>query len=169
MILSGETILEEIGKNIFIDPFDISQVNTNSYNLKLYPELQVYSEPLDMKTENRTRTIIIPEDGYEIKPGVLYLARTCEYTKTYNYVPILEGRSSVARLGISVHSTAGFGDIGFEGYWTLQITCVEPVRIYPNVKICQIVYHEAKGAYSPYNNKYQKSGDIQKSRLYKEL
>lgn len=64
-----------------------------------------------------------------------------EYTETHKFVPMLEGRSSVGRLGISIHSTAGFGDIGFCGYWTLEISCVQPVRIYSGVDICQIYYH----------------------------
>lgn len=169
MILSGQAIKHELNKNIFIDPFDSAQLNTNSYNLRLYPELQIYTQPLDMKTENEIETIVIPPEGYIIKPGKLYLARTLEYTKTYNYVPMLEGRSSIARLGISIHTTAGFGDVGFEGYWILELTCAEPVRIYPNVKICQIIYHQVLGEYDLYNNKYKKNEGIQKSYLFKEL
>lgn len=169
MILSGEQIHEELGTNIFIEPFNIDQLNTNSYNLRLYPELQVYTEPLDMRTENKTVTINIPETGYVLQPNTLYLARTAEYTKTYNLVPMLEGRSSIARLGISIHSTAGFGDVGFEGFWTLELTCAQPVRIYPYVKICQIIYHQVYGPHMDYKNKYQKNTGIQKSFLYKEL
>lgn len=169
MILSGSEILKELNKRIFIDPFNEEQLNPNSYNLRLYPELEIYTKPLDMKSDNETEKIIIPETGYVIKPGTLYLARTLEYTKTYGFVPILEGRSSLARLGISIHQTAGFGDVGFEGCWTIQLTCVQPVRIYPNVKVCQIVYHEVKGGDSCYHSKYQHSTGIQKSLLHKEL
>jgi deoxycytidine triphosphate deaminase len=57
-------------------------------------------------------------------------------------VPMLEGRSSTGRLGLFIHVTAGFGDIGFAGFWTLEIFCVQPVKIYPDVEICQIYYHD---------------------------
>ena len=70
-----------------------------------------------------------------MQPNKLYLGRTNEYTRTDGYIPMLEGRSSVGRLGVFIHVTAGFGDVGFAGYWTLEIFCVQPIRIYPNVEI----------------------------------
>lgn len=69
-----------------------------------------------MKKLNRTKTVIIPENGLVIEPGRLYLGSTLEYTKTDKFVPMLEGRSSVGRLGLYIHVTAGFGDVGFSGY-----------------------------------------------------
>ena len=68
-----------------------------------------------------------------LSPHQLYLARTAERTVTHNLVPQIEGRSSVGRLGLFVHVTAGFGDVGFSGYWTLEMFAVHPVRIYPGV------------------------------------
>ncbi len=98
------------------------------------------------------------------------LGRTVEYTKTKNLVPMLEGRSSVGRLGMFVHVTAGFGDVGFEGFWTLEIFCVQPVKIYPNVEICQIYYHNIEGEYEKYiSGKYQKNKEIQPSFIYKDF
>ena len=82
-------------------------------------------------------------------------------------VPMLEGRSSVGRLGLFVHVTAGFGDVGFAGYWTLEMFCVQPVRIYPNVEICQIYYHTLEGDFETYKSpKYQNNKGIQPSRMY---
>ena len=171
MILSGLEIKRHLGKEIVIDPFDEKLLNPNSYNLRLHNELLVYEEEiLDMKKPNKTRRIIIPEEGLVIKPGRLYLGRTLEYTKTDKYVPMLEGRSSVGRLGVYIHVTAGFGDIGFSGYWTLEIQCVQPVRIYPGVQICQIYYHTIEGEYKKYTSgKYQNNKDIQPSLLYKDF
>ena len=123
-----------------------------------------------MKKDNLTKKIIIPEDGLLMQPGKLYLGRTAEYTKTYNYVPMLEGRSSVGRLGLYIHVTAGFGDVGFEGYWTLEIHCVEPIKIYPWVEICQVYYHSILGEYEKYESgKYQKNSGIQSSQLFKDF
>ncbi len=171
MILSGLEIKKELGKNIIIEPFDESRLNPNSYNLKLYNELLVYDEKvLDMKKPNKYEKIIIPDDGLILKSGRLYLARTLEYTETRNYVPMLEGRSSIGRLGLFVHITAGFGDVGFAGYWTLEMFCVEPVKIYPYVEICQIYYHDIKGEYANYTSgKYQNNKGIQPSLMYKDF
>ena len=171
MMLSGKEIEKKLGKDIVIEPFNKNQLNPNSYNLKLHNELLIYDEDiLDMKKENKTKTIIIPEEGLVLEPGKLYLGRTVEYTETNNYVPMLEGRSSIGRLGIFIHITAGFGDVGFSGYWTLEIFCIKPIIIYPNVEIAQLYYHTIDGDYEEYNSgKYQNNTDIQPSMLYKDF
>ncbi|MFP4662542.1 MAG: dCTP deaminase [Halanaerobiales bacterium] len=171
MILSGNTIREKLGEDIFIDPFSEKQLNPNSYNLRLHNELLVYEDSvLDMKENNSVKQVSIPEEGLILEPMKLYLGRTIEHTRTENYVPMLEGRSSIGRLGLFVHVTAGFGDVGFNGYWTLEIFCVQPIRIYPEVEICQIYYHSIEGEYSKYtSSKYQNNQGIQSSLLYKDF
>ena len=171
MILSGNEIRKNLGTNIFIDPFDESQLNPNSYNLSLHDEILTYEElVLDMRQPNRTRRMVIPPEGIVLSPNQLYLGRTIERTETHNLVPMIEGRSSVGRLGLFVHVTAGFGDVGFSGYWTLEMFAVQPVRIYPGVSICQIFYHQIAGEIEEYvSNKYQHNVDIQPSLLFKEL
>ncbi|AJA46554.1 deoxycytidine triphosphate deaminase [Clostridium pasteurianum DSM 525 = ATCC 6013] len=171
MILSGKEIKNKLGKEIIIEPFDEKRINPNSYNLRLNNELLVYDESiLDMKKENKVKKIVIPPEGIVLEPNKLYLGRTVEYTKTDKYVPMLEGRSSVGRLGLFIHVTAGFGDVGFNGYWTLEIHCIQPIRIYANVDICQIYYHSIEGEYDKYSsNKYQCNKDIQPSLLYKDF
>ena len=154
MMLSGKEIEKKLGSDIIIEPFNRKQLNPNSYNLRLHNELLVYDEDiLDMKKENKTKSITIPE-----------------YTETKNYVPMLEGRSSIGRLGLFIHVTAGFGDVGFKGYWTLEIFCVQPIRIYPSVEVCQIYYHGIDGDYEEYSSgKYQSNKGIQPSLLYKDF
>ena len=170
MILSGQAIRERLGNDIVIEPFDEVQLNPNSYNLTLHNELIVYEElTLDMAKANRVRRIEIPGDGLVLSPNQLYLARTVERTATHNLVPQIEGRSSVGRLGLFVHVTAGFGDVGFTGYWTLEMFAVHHVRIYPGIPICQIFYHEISGPIEEYASKYQHNRDIQPSLFYKEL
>ena len=171
MILSGDEIQSQLGQNVIIDPFDPSHLNPNSYNLTLHHELLTYEEVVvDMRKANRTRRIVIPEEGLVLSPNQLYLGRTVEMTETHNLVPMIEGRSSIGRLGLFVHVTAGFGDVGFRGYWTLEMFAVQPVKIYPGVPICQIFYHQIKGNIREYvSNKYQNNHDIQPSLLYKEL
>lgn len=171
MILSGKEIERHIGKEIIIEPFDPTRVNPNSYNLSLHNELLVYeNNELDMKKLNPTKRITIPEKGLLLEPNRLYLGRTNEFTKTEGFVPMLEGRSSTGRLGLFIHVTAGFGDVGFAGYWTLEIFCIQPIRIYPNAQICQIYYHNIEGDYVPYQSgKYQNNTDIQPSLMYRDF
>lgn len=185
MILSGLQIKERLGKDIIIDPFDEQRLNPNSYNLRLSDEMLTYEEVetihgagglrsedfvLDMKKNNPHRRWKIPEEGFLMKPGRLYLGRTMEMTETKNLVPLLEGRSSVGRLGIFIHATAGFGDVGFKGYWTLELSCVEPVRIYAGVEICQIFYHTVGSPHVSYDSgKYQGNTGVQPSKLWKDF
>ena len=171
MILSGKEIKSRIGDEIFIDPYDEKRINPNSYNLALHNELLVYKDSiLDMKRINRVEKIIIPLSGLVLEPNRLYLGRTVEHTETKNLVPMLEGRSSIGRLGLFVHVTAGFGDVGFRGFWTLEIFCVQPIKIYPNVEICQVYYHTIEGEHENYSSgKYQNNKDPQASLLYKDF
>ncbi|MEI7863695.1 MAG: dCTP deaminase, partial [Planctomycetota bacterium] len=125
---------------------------------------------LDMRKSNRVERVSIPEDGLVLTPNQLYLGRTVERTETHNFVPMIEGRSSIGRLGLFVHVTAGFGDVGFCGYWTLEMFAVQPVKIYPGVSICQIFFHQILGDITEYSSeKYQHNRDIQPSMLFREL
>lgn len=171
MILSGHQIRNHLGTGIVIDPFDPSRLNPNSYNLGLHHELMVYEElVLDMKRRHRVRRLEIPPEGLILDPQRLYLGRTVERTETHTFVPMLEGRSSIGRLGLFVHITAGFGDVGFCGFWTLEMFCVQPIRIYAGVEIAQIFYHTLDGPFEKYtSDKYQGSDDIRPSRLFQEL
>ena len=171
MILTGLEIQKRLGKDIIIEPFQPAQLNPNSYNLRLSDELLVYTnDVLDMAKPNPHRLVKIPAEGLRLEPGKLYLGRTLEYTATKSLVPMLEGRSSVGRLGLFIHITAGFGDVGFQGFWTLEILCVQPVIVYPGVEICQIYYHTVEGEYVSYmSGKYQNNHGIQPSLLYKDF
>lgn len=171
MILTGNEIMKRLDKEIFIKPFYPEQVNPNSYNLSLADELMVYTEDvIDPKQENKTETITIPKEGYVLEPRKVYLARTSEYTKTFNLVPMIIGRSSLGRLGLAVHVTSGFGDVGFCGYWTMQLICVQRIKIYPGMKICQIFYNTVCGNTTDYSSdKYQNSSDIMASKIFREF
>lgn len=179
-ILSGNRILEEVEKGtIVIDPFDKKHLNPNSYNLHLADELLTYEHTiLDMKKEEPYMLERIPAGGKLLIPDKLYLGRTMERTFTDGFVPMLEGRSSIGRLGIFIHATAGFGDNGFDGFWTLEISCVQPVILYAGVEIGQIYYHTIAdidgmgevGVPVHYTNgKYQKNTGIQPSMIWKEF
>lgn len=174
MILSGSQILQELDHSIFITPFDESKLNSNSYNLTLSRKLKIYRDDiLDVGKEYKScdmTEVEIPEDGLVLQPHKLYLGSTVERTHTPKYIPIIEGRSSTARLGLFIHITAGLGEAGFDGHWTLELSCVQPLRIYPNISICQIYYHRIYGrADQCKSRKYQNSVEAQPSKLYKEI
>lgn len=170
-MLTGQEILRQIKKGkIKIEPFNEKNLNPNSYNITLNNELLVYDcDVLDVKKENPTKKIIIPEEGLVLEPGKLYLGRTNEYTETYDLVPCIDGRSSIGRLGLYIHVTAGFGDVGFKGTWTLEIQCIQPIRIYPNIRIGQIYYQHAQGKKTNYNGKYMGQIDVQKSKMNEDF
>lgn len=173
MILSSKAIEANIeAGRITIDPYNPAQLNPNSYNLRLADELLVYKSPiLDMAREEQVERIEIPPEGLILLPGELYLGRTMEFTNTRDFVPMLEGRSSVGRLGMFVHVSAGFGDVGFAGYWTLEIMVAKPLRVYAGTEICQIFYNTIAGdvgiRYS--RGKYANAPGIQPSMLWKEF
>ena len=170
-MLTKSAIMEEMRKgNIVIQPFNQKQLNPNSYNVTLNERLERYTcNVLDAYKENPTEEIIIPKEGYVLEPNVLYLARTNEYTETYNLVPGIDGRSSIGRLGIEIHRTAGFGDVGFRGTWTLEITAIMKVRVYPNMQIGQLYYEEITGEPTNYEGRYQDQIDATPCRLYKDF
>ena len=181
-ILSGSKIKEEIENgSILIDPFDESKISPNSYNLTLFNKLKIYSYSkenitrlskiinisflkndinnvviLDAKANNDTVEIDISENGCILMPGVLYLGSTNERISTNKYATRLDGKSSIGRKGISIHTTASNGNIGFNGSWTLEISVIHPIIIYPNIEICQLYFETVEGPTDIlYNGKYQ--------------
>ncbi|HEV8081100.1 MAG TPA: dCTP deaminase [Chitinophagaceae bacterium] len=156
MILSDKRILEEIEKEtIKIKPYSREFLGSNSYDVHLGKHLATYKDKtLDAKKHNEINHFEIPEEGFILQPGELYLGVTQEYTETHVHVPFLEGKSSTGRLGIDIHATAGKGDVGFCGNWTLEISCKIPVRIYKGMPIGQLIYFPVDGEVEvKYNSK----------------
>lgn len=155
MILSDTKILEEIEKGgILIEPFREDCLGTNSYDVHLGKYLATYqNRVLDAKEHNAIEELFIPADGIVLEPNTLYLGVTEEYTETHSHVPFLEGKSSIGRLGIDIHATAGKGDVGFCNTWTLEISCIQPVRVYAGMPIGQLIYFSVDGEIKNYYNK----------------
>ncbi|MGB3547541.1 MAG: dCTP deaminase [Saprospiraceae bacterium] len=158
MILSDKKILAAIERGeIVIEPFDREKLGTNSYDVHLGKYLAYYKDHiLDARKHNEIEHTLIPEEGFVLHPNTLYLGVTAEYTETHATVPFLEGKSSVGRLGIDIHATAGKGDVGFCNYWTLEISCTHPVRVYAGMPIGQLIYFAVDGEIENYYN--QKKG-----------
>ena len=138
--------------SIVITPFDRKCLGTNSYDVHLASTLRVYRRsrdpktsrdldlPLDTHTINDTWSINILSGGFVLEPGELYLASTIEHTESHEHVPMLNGRSSAGRLGLSIHVTAGTGDIGFRGPWTMELTVVKRLRVHAGDAIGQLLW-----------------------------
>ena len=147
MILSDTRILEEIEKGtIKIEPYTRDCLGSNSYDVHLGRLLAKYTDAvIDAKKHNTIKYFEIPEEGFVLQPQQFYLGVTAEYTETHAHVPFLEGKSSTGRLGIDIHATAGKGDVGFCGNWTLEISVKLPVRIYAGMPVGQLIYFPVDG------------------------
>ncbi|MGW7051081.1 dCTP deaminase domain-containing protein [Streptomyces sp. NPDC054887] len=159
MILTGTEIeRERANGRITIEPFTPEQVNPNSYNFRLGKALRVYQDmPLDARRTNDFEEIEIPDDGYVLEPGRLYLAHTIETLGSEHYAPTFAARSSVARLGLFINLSASLGDIGYTGQWTLQLYSMNRVRVYPGINIGQMMWWRPQGEIVLYDGKYQGS------------
>ncbi|MCB5906574.1 dCTP deaminase [Streptomyces pinistramenti] len=170
MILTGPEITQSaMDGRIQISPFSEEQINPNSYNVRLGDSLLVYTdEVVDAYADNPTRMLKVPEEGFVLQPGQLYLGHTMELVGSDTYVPLLFGRSSIGRLGLFVEITAPIGDIGFHGQWTLMLSSVRPLRVYPSMKIGQIMFFVSKGEIDLYTGKYQAAAGPQESRYWRD-
>jgi dCTP deaminase len=175
MILSDSTILkelEEIG-GVYISPFDKSRLGPNSVDLTLNENFRVYANGiLDVKKDNPTIRGVFPEEGFILQPNELYLGMTNEIVGCHgNVCANVEGKSSLGRLGIKAHITAGFVDTGFQGNIVLEIEVFKPVRIYPNMPICQIKFQRVEGVVlesydKKKNSKYNNQSEVLPSRMH---
>ena len=155
MILSDNKIRESIASgDIVIEPYREECLGTNSYDVHLGKHVAVYKDRvIDAKKHNQIVEFDIGPEGFVLEPGTLYLGVTEEYTETHNSVPFLEGKSSIGRLGIDIHATAGKGDVGFCNSWTLEISVIQPVKVYAGMPIGQLIYFMVEGDIKNYYNK----------------
>ncbi|WP_042434100.1 dCTP deaminase [Streptacidiphilus anmyonensis] len=170
MILTGPEITAAVRDGrLRITPFEQGQVNPNSYNVRLGQTLLTYTEPvIDAHHPNPTRQTSIDQGGFVLQPGELYLGHTLEEVGSDTFVPLLFGRSSVGRLGLFVEITAPIGDIGFHGQWTLMLSPTRPLRVYPGMKIGQIMFFVSVGPVDLYTGKYQAALGPQPSGYWRD-
>lgn len=159
MILTGKEIEKQYKKGkIFIKPFSSKQLSPNSYDFRLGNTITYYNDKiLDSKKNNDTTSIVIDKSGYTLEPTKIYLGHTFETMGSEHYVPIIKGKSSLARLGLFIHITADLIDIGSINQWTLQLFAINKIKIYPEMLIGQVTFWSTRGEISLYNGKYQGS------------
>lgn len=158
MILTGNEIIFQVKRGgIVIEPFRADQVQPNSYDLRLGDKILEIAGDVNIPHK-------LP---YTIYPSRLYLGHTEEDMGSCHYVPLLDGRSSWARKGLQIHLTAGFGDLGFVGQWTLELnTVANPIHLIAGQRICQVSFWKTQGVIDKlYSGKYVGSRGVVPSRL----
>lgn len=181
MILVDVDIIKAIEDgDLAINPYNPENLGVNSYDVRLGDRILTYDvyqmreevrddhlvRYLDAKKRNYVIEHCIPKDGLILMPNTLYLGETVEMIDSHNIIPMMDGRSSVGRLGISVHVTAGFGDLGFCGKWTMEITVVHPVKVYSGMRIAQVWWaYPSHKTERRYDGKYQESDGATPSKM----
>lgn len=172
MILTKQEIIKQHKKeNITIYPFNEELLNPNSYNYRLDYELLEFDGVVDAKKECEPKTIKLTKEGYTLKPNHLYLANTYESIGSKKFVTQLIGRSSMGRLGLFLQITAPLGHVGTNHKWTLELTVVQPLKVYPLMKIGQVTFWKIKGKKEKTyeNGEYKKFNKAQVSKFFKEI
>lgn len=172
MILTGSEIVKQVKKNkIFISPFNEDLINPNSYNYRLNYDLIEFESVLDFKEKSNFKRITLTEEGYLLSPNKLYLASTFEKIGSNKFVTHLIGRSSIGRLGLFLQVSAQLGHVGTNTNWTLELKVVQPLKIYPLMKIGQVSFWTVKGKSKiNYENGYYRPYEkAQISKFYKEF
>ena len=184
MILSDRTIREAIDAGrIVIDPFDPGSIQPSSVDLHVDSQFRVFANSrypyIDVKQEMPDLTELVevkPDEPFILHPGEFVLGSTLERVGIPNdLVARLEGKSSLGRLGLLIHSTAGYVDPGWDGYLTLELSNVAnlPITLYPGMKIGQISFFmlttEAEVPYGAAGNKYQGQRGPTPSRFFKDF
>lgn len=200
MILSGVAIHEAVeAGDIRIDPFCLDHLNPASIDLTLGAGVAVYKrwvrvtlvgsaeeedgsylssswsdledQLIDAKQEPAITRYTIGERGWVLKPGIGYLMHTAERIHTNKYVTVIDGKSSIGRLFCKIHETAGYGDPGFDGQYTLEVTVVHPLRLYAGMRIAQARFHTVEGDVEIYEGNYRGYAALgaQPSRAHKQF
>jgi dCTP deaminase len=184
MILSDRDIREQISAGrITIDPFDPSCLQPSSVDLHVDDQFRVFANSrypyIDVREEMPDLTELVqvkPDEPFILHPGEFVLGSTLERVSIPDdLVARLEGKSSLGRLGLLIHSTAGYVDPGWDGYLTLELSNVAnlPITLYPGMRIGQISFFQltspAETPYGSAGNKYQGQRGPTASRFFRDF
>ena len=151
MILTGPEVQREVrAGRIIIEPFAEDQINPNSYNYRLGPHLVIIGAGgVPMNT-----TLDLTTGPITLLPKLTYLGHTSETIGSIHYVTILNGRSSMGRLGMFLNFSADLGQLGPAHQWTLEIKVVQPLTVYPLMKVGQATFWVTQGRRVEYQGEY---------------
>ncbi len=156
MILTGPEIKREVAAGrIIIEPFSDDSVNPNSYNYRLGPHLLLVDsegapvgDPLDLA-----------QGPITLLPGRIYLGHTVEVIGSSHFVTMLNGRSSMGRLGMFLNFSADLGQLGPAHQWTLEIMVVQPLTVYPRMRVGQATFWVPEGKVIEYQGEYARHNE----------
>lgn len=170
MILTGSKIRDEVvAGNIVVEPFNDTQLSTNSYDLRLgYKYLKYKSGVIDPKKQHAYDIHDIPECGLQLEAGEFLLSESLEVIGSNHFVPIIHAKSGTARAGLFVHITADLIDIGSIGKTTFQLYATLPVKVYPEMLLAQVSFWRPEGVITLYRGKYQNTTGPQPSKTYQD-
>lgn len=155
MILTASAIRENHRRGrITIHPFSIQNLGTISYRFSIGPYIIYLSQGQDSKKPLQRRPRIIPETGMLLNPDTVYLAATYERLGSKHFAQMIFGLKQVAALGMYIDISANMGHVGSVTNWTLELTVVKPLMIYPMHLIGQIVFWSLSGEYDQYQGIY---------------
>ncbi|NRF25480.1 deoxycytidine deaminase [Vibrio coralliilyticus] len=154
MILTRQKIIESVENgDIYISNFDKDRVNPNSYNYLLGQQIKIY-EGKDKSDKNSFRTLTLPDEGFILQPGHMYLGVTDEVIGSHKYAMSLIGRSSIGRLGLFLQTSANLGHVTSSHKWTLELYACQPIKIYPKMPIGQVSFWCNEGKISCYGKNH---------------
>ena len=159
MILTYHEIIKSVKNgDIHVTPFEENMVNPNSYDYRIdYKLLEIEDLPVDPKKQTSYHEIDFTDDGYVLSPNKTYLANTYEEIGSDIFVPLLIGKTSLGRLGLFLQITA-------------ELKAVQPLKIYPMMRVGQVSFWKTEGsADMRYNGKYSKFSIAKSSEIYKEF
>ena len=155
MILTAAQIHEEVeAGNIVISPFSAENLNPCSYSYHMGDEILAQSVDRDGNEVGNATPMPLHDAGVLLQPKRLYLTNTHEHIGSEKYVTLLSGCRPVAELGLFVQLSANLGNLGDAHRWTLELTCVQPVTIYPGQLIGQLTFWKPTGAVTYYSGQY---------------
>jgi dCTP deaminase len=169
MILTGSEIEKQVREGkIWINPYEVESTNPNSYDFRLANKLKVVDEQvIDPKKLSRYSEVVIPPEGFLLEPGKLYLGSTVEEIGSDYFVPLMQAKSSIGRLGLSICLNSGFGDLGYKRSWTLVLSAIYPTKIYSEMKVGQIYFLIPEGKIKLYDGHYQTADGPVVSQLWR--
>jgi dCTP deaminase len=170
MILTAKEIDKHVTTgNIVLKPYSPNQLGTISYKFRLGTKISAINTTLDSKHSSALNFEEIPDTGYTLEPGILYLVQTHETMGAYTFAQQIFALRDVGSAGIFIHISADLGHSGAITQWTLEITTDHRIKIYPYQFIGQMVFWKLDGNQSQYDGEYQNMPHSLPSKHWKEF
>ncbi|MFH1831596.1 MAG: deoxycytidine triphosphate deaminase [bacterium] len=170
MILTANEIAKNVSTGqIVLSPFDKNNLGTISYKFRINNKISPIYGPLDSKQSSDLCFEDMPETGYVLEPGVLYLAQTYEVMGAHDYAQQIFALRDVGSTGIFIHISADLGHSGAITQWTLEITTDHRIKLYPYQLIGQMVFWKLTGNTITYNGDYQNMPHSLPGKQWKEF